>query len=56
MEKRNISQFDQKPTRQNRLRVLVDLDGVVRDFIGSLIMVYCVIFQLKFPDKSGKKE
>ena len=46
MEKRNISQFDQKPSRQNKLRVLIDLDGVVRDFIGSLIRVY----NQKYPD------
>ena len=24
--------------------------------VGSLIMIYCVIFQLKLPEKSGKKE
>ena len=48
MDKKNISQFDVKPTRNNKPRVLVDLDGVVRDFIGSLIHVYKVIY----PDHS----
>ena len=40
MAKKNISQFDHKPPRQNKPRVLVDLDGVVRDFVSSLIKVY----------------
>lgn len=48
MEKKNISQFDEKPPRNNRPRVLVDLDGVVRDFIGSLIRVYTGVY----PDHS----
>lgn len=46
MEKRNISQFDQRPVRQSKTRVLIDLDGVVRDFIGSLIRVY----RREYPD------
>jgi len=32
--------FDQKPDRVERTRVLIDLDGVVRDFVGSLTKVY----------------
>lgn len=48
MVKKNISKFDQKPARNNKPRVLVDLDGVVRDFIGSLIDVYTDVY----PDHS----
>jgi hypothetical protein len=44
MTKKNISQFDQKPPSQNKPRVLVDLDGVVRDFIGSLIRIYTKVY------------
>lgn len=32
--------FDEKPVRVEKTRVLVDLDGVVRDFVGSLTRVY----------------
>jgi 5'(3')-deoxyribonucleotidase len=32
--------LDQKPELQGKIRVLIDLDGVVRDFVGSLIRVY----------------
>jgi hypothetical protein len=31
---------DQKPEFSKKSRVLIDLDGVVRDFVGSLIRVY----------------
>ena len=34
------SKLDQKPIFEKKLRVLIDLDGVVRDFVGSLIRVY----------------
>ncbi|MEJ2050598.1 MAG: hypothetical protein P8Y60_12325 [Calditrichota bacterium] len=32
--------FDEKPVRLEKTRVLIDLDGVVRDFVGSLTRVY----------------
>jgi uncharacterized HAD superfamily protein len=32
--------LDTKPAAEKKTRVLVDLDGVVRDFIGSLVQVY----------------
>jgi 5'(3')-deoxyribonucleotidase len=48
MNKNNISQFDERPPKNTKPRVLVDLDGVVRDFIGSLIHVYNGIY----PDHS----
>jgi 5'(3')-deoxyribonucleotidase len=34
------SKLDLKPVSENKLRVLIDLDGVIRDFVGSLIRVY----------------
>jgi 5'(3')-deoxyribonucleotidase len=37
---RNKSTLDKKPEEPVKPRVLVDLDGVVRDFVGSLIRVY----------------
>jgi hypothetical protein len=40
MTKQNRSKFDIKPERKEKPRVLVDLDGVVRDFVGSLVEVY----------------
>lgn len=40
MNATNRSQFDIKPVKNDKPRVLIDLDGVVRDFIGSLITVY----------------
>lgn len=36
----NKAKPDQKPERSKKTRVLIDLDGVVRDFVGSLIRVY----------------
>ncbi len=39
----STSPFDKmsvKPPRRKKPRVLIDLDGVVRDFVGSLIRVY----------------
>ena len=32
--------FAQKPSAVTKTRVLIDLDGVIRDFVGSLIRVY----------------
>ena len=32
--------LDNKPPRHNKPRVLIDLDGVTRDFIGSLVEAY----------------
>jgi hypothetical protein len=40
MTRKLKDKFDIKPSRNNRPRVLIDLDGVVRDFVGSLIKVY----------------
>ena len=34
------SKLDLKPISDNKIRVLIDLDGVVRDFVGSLLRVY----------------
>lgn len=36
--------FDKKPKRITRPRVLIDLDGVVRDFVGSLIRAYKKVY------------
>ncbi len=36
--------MDIKPDRERKTRVLVDLDGVIRDFIGSLSRVYHNIY------------
>lgn len=36
----NYSNSEEKPLRQDKVRVLIDLDGVLRDFVGSLIRVY----------------
>jgi 5'(3')-deoxyribonucleotidase len=44
MNATNRSQFDIKPIKNDKPRVLIDLDGVVRDFIGSLITVYKKIY------------
>ncbi|MEJ2636914.1 MAG: hypothetical protein P8184_16700 [Calditrichia bacterium] len=40
MEKSPLDKMDIRPPRENKPRVLIDLDGVVRDFVGSLIRVY----------------
>ena len=40
MSKQSLDKFDIKPSREKKIRVLIDLDGVIRDFIGSLIKVY----------------
>jgi uncharacterized HAD superfamily protein len=39
-EKSSKDIFDEKPDRVEKTRVLIDLDGVVRDFVGSLTRVY----------------
>jgi len=39
-EKSSKDVFDQKPDRVEKIRVLIDLDGVVRDFVGSLTKIY----------------
>lgn len=44
MSKPHKDRLDIKPPRQNKTRVLVDLDGVVRDFVGSLIRVYKKVY------------
>jgi 5'(3')-deoxyribonucleotidase len=36
---RNLK-LDQKPLAEKKTRILIDLDGVIRDFVGSLIRVY----------------
>jgi len=38
------ARFDQKPVRDKKPRVLIDLDGVIRDFVGSLIRVYKQVY------------
>ncbi|MFZ0389472.1 MAG: hypothetical protein WAN36_03360 [Calditrichia bacterium] len=38
--------MDRKPEKNSKPRVLIDLDGVVRDFVGSLQRVY----QREYPD------
>jgi 5'(3')-deoxyribonucleotidase len=40
MKKSPIDIFDVKPEPQDLPRVLIDLDGVIRDFVGSLVKVY----------------
>ena len=35
-----LDKMSVKPPREKKTRVLIDLDGVVRDFVGSLIRVY----------------
>lgn len=40
MNKNKKDIFDRKPSRLNNERVLIDLDGVIRDFVGSLTRVY----------------
>jgi 5'(3')-deoxyribonucleotidase len=37
---RRKSNLDQRPIAEKKTRVLIDLDGVIRDFVGSLIRVY----------------
>ncbi len=39
-EKSDLDKLDMKPPRENKPRVLIDLDGVIRDFVGSLVRVY----------------
>jgi 5'(3')-deoxyribonucleotidase len=46
MTDKNRSKFDIKPDKAVRERVLIDLDGVVRDFVTSLVNVY----QREHPD------
>jgi 5'(3')-deoxyribonucleotidase len=40
MTKKQKYNLDIKPPQVKKTRVLIDLDGVVRDFIGSLVQVY----------------
>ena len=45
-EKNTINLIDIKSRRETKPRVLIDLDGVIRDFVGSLIRVY----KKEYPD------
>lgn len=44
MAKPHKDRLDIKPPREKKPRVLIDLDGVVRDFVGSLIRVYKKVY------------
>ncbi|GAB4376299.1 MAG: hypothetical protein Kow0042_22460 [Calditrichia bacterium] len=46
MRKKNKGTLDIKPSQNEKERVLIDLDGVTRDFIGSLIRFY----KQEYPD------